>query len=799
MRPPSLIRHPSATLSRPTRAAIGIRTGGNRRDAAANAVAQTQTPPQQQTRPPRPPRPPPPPLPFFSDLGLDRCSAARKDAALLAELSGRRGATAIVVRGGDALTMTMEAGEAGRGGGESGSGSGSSESGSRGSSENGKEDPDAPASPDLFLARLPLEEARKLLLLLEECEEDSSSPILLGVEVEEGNVSSSSALPAGAPLFAVALPRGPEGDAAAARAVEAAEAAAAAAAREAPPSSSNSPTTSPSFAFAPVRSEGPRMPPRAAAAAALAVGLSSFHSRARFDPATGAATRMASAGHARDAVVVIVEREEGEVEEAGEKKRDEKKEGRKKRRRRPNRSRPRVDPAVLVLASCRDHVLLGRKASWPSARYSLLAGFAELGETLEQAAERELAEEAGVVVCSSSSSSSSNSSSSLPLPPASRYLGSQPWPFPSSLMVAMRVDVDPLVVAASSLEEEEEEEEEEERGGAGGGEEQEEEEEEEEEEEQPPSPLSPLSPSEVAAAAWPSRSLPAAAPLDGELEDVRWFPAEVVREACGSAAARCGLRLPGRHALARTVLSRWAAEAAEEAEEAEASSVSQASPSSSSSPSSPSSSSPPPSSFSRAFFTSLFSSEAFPCVPRSLPESDEKEGGAGVPFELFRVRRGRGRSREEEESGGGGGGGGGETALALRWLDTKVEGEEEGEQDRERLIRAVELEAISTAGFSVEALGGGEIVFGRKRKAGGKGDGEEEEEEGAGSSRVPPEERRIVLRSSKNSSSSSSSSKNNSKSSLAATPRAATTLLLEVSACLVRRAHPLAEVAVVEE
>ena len=105
--PPSLVRHPS-TLTKPTRAATGIRNGRNWSDAAAKAAAEAAAQP---SRPPEPRRPPPSPRlspaspPFFSDLGLDRCSAARKDAALLAEISSREGATAIVVRGGDALMM----------------------------------------------------------------------------------------------------------------------------------------------------------------------------------------------------------------------------------------------------------------------------------------------------------------------------------------------------------------------------------------------------------------------------------------------------------------------------------------------------------------------------------------------------------------------------------------------------------------------------------------------------------------------------------------------------------------------
>jgi NAD+ diphosphatase len=62
-------------------------------------------------------------------------------------------------------------------------------------------------------------------------------------------------------------------------------------------------------------------------------------------------------------------------------------------------------------------LLLGRKAEWPEGRYSVLAGYVEPGETLEDAVRREIKEEAGVDVLSAS------------------YVASQPWPFPSSLML----------------------------------------------------------------------------------------------------------------------------------------------------------------------------------------------------------------------------------------------------------------------------------------------------------------------------------------------------------------------------
>lgn len=80
---------------------------------------------------------------------------------------------------------------------------------------------------------------------------------------------------------------------------------------------------------------------------------------------------------------------------------------------------PRTDPAVIVAVLNSDgHLLLGRQPSWPTSRYSVLAGFVEVGESLEQTVCREIDEEVGLQVG------------------ALRYLGSQPWPFPRSLMVA---------------------------------------------------------------------------------------------------------------------------------------------------------------------------------------------------------------------------------------------------------------------------------------------------------------------------------------------------------------------------
>jgi NAD+ diphosphatase len=82
---------------------------------------------------------------------------------------------------------------------------------------------------------------------------------------------------------------------------------------------------------------------------------------------------------------------------------------------------PRTDPAVITLVlDDQDRALLGRRAVWPSGWYSTLAGFVEPGETFEQAVVREVFEEAGVRV---------------PVEQV-QYRATQPWPFPSSIMIA---------------------------------------------------------------------------------------------------------------------------------------------------------------------------------------------------------------------------------------------------------------------------------------------------------------------------------------------------------------------------
>jgi NAD+ diphosphatase len=144
---------------------------------------------------------------------------------------------------------------------------------------------------------------------------------------------------------------------------------------------------------------------------------------------------------------------------------------------------PRTDPVVIMLITDGDRALLGRQPSWPAGRYSALAGFVEPGEALETAVAREVREEAGVEVRDV------------------RYVASQPWPFPISLMLGFHATY------------------------AGGD----------------------------------------AAQRDAELEDVRWFTREELRVAARDDVAWIDgpdsdrLLVPPRLAIARYLLDRWLA------------------------------------------------------------------------------------------------------------------------------------------------------------------------------------------------------------------------------------------------
>jgi NAD+ diphosphatase len=119
-----------------------------------------------------------------------------------------------------------------------------------------------------------------------------------------------------------------------------------------------------------------------------AIGILEWHDRHRFSPLTGAATTVERAGW--------VQRDPTTGAEFF----------------------PRTDPAVIMLVhDGADRVVLGRQAAWPPGRFSILAGFVEPGESAEAAVVREVAEEVGLRVTDV------------------RYVGSQPWPFPQSLML----------------------------------------------------------------------------------------------------------------------------------------------------------------------------------------------------------------------------------------------------------------------------------------------------------------------------------------------------------------------------
>jgi NAD+ diphosphatase len=120
---------------------------------------------------------------------------------------------------------------------------------------------------------------------------------------------------------------------------------------------------------------------------AHAVGLLNWHRRHRFCANCGAASEAREAGHVRVCPACGAQHH------------------------------PRTDPVVIMLVTDDERALLGRQAQWPAGRYSALAGFVEPGESLEEAVAREVREEAGVRV------------------DAVRYRSSQPWPFPSSLML----------------------------------------------------------------------------------------------------------------------------------------------------------------------------------------------------------------------------------------------------------------------------------------------------------------------------------------------------------------------------
>ncbi len=143
--------------------------------------------------------------------------------------------------------------------------------------------------------------------------------------------------------------------------------------------------------FRDLRRSAALLPPRDGALLAYARAMTFWHRRHRFCGECGAPTRSEEAGHLR-----VCSRAECDA-----------------------RHFPRTDPAIIVLTrdATGERCLLGRQRAWVPGMYSCLAGFVEPGESLEHAVVREVLEETGVRVA------------------GVEYRSSQPWPFPSSLML----------------------------------------------------------------------------------------------------------------------------------------------------------------------------------------------------------------------------------------------------------------------------------------------------------------------------------------------------------------------------
>lgn len=157
-------------------------------------------------------------------------------------------------------------------------------------------------------------------------------------------------------------------------------------------------------AFEDLREVGPVIPADEGAILAHARGMMFWHHRHRFCGVCGSRTESSHAGHQRNCTNSDC---------------------------RTNHF-PRTDPAVIMLVHQGDRCLLGRTHQFPPRRYSTLAGFVEPGESLEEAVTREVLEETGVRVGDV------------------RYMASQPWPFPASLMlgfhaeaVSTEINIDP--------------------------------------------------------------------------------------------------------------------------------------------------------------------------------------------------------------------------------------------------------------------------------------------------------------------------------------------------------------------
>jgi NAD+ diphosphatase len=200
-----------------------------------------------------------------------------------------------------------------------------------------------------------------------------------------------------------------------------------------------------------IRDRGADLDDRDAGLFVAAIGLLNWHDAHRYSPRTGAETTVRDGGWVREA-----------VDGSGS-------------------MWPRTDPAVIMLVS--DGVpgpagkaLFGRQAAWPAGRYSTLAGFVEPGESAEMAVAREVAEETGVTVTDV------------------RYVASQPWPFPGSLMLGFTALADPAQEVVVD---------------------------------------------------------------EVELEDARWFTRAEVLAARGDSGGESGMLLPMRSSIAYHLISRW--------------------------------------------------------------------------------------------------------------------------------------------------------------------------------------------------------------------------------------------------
>lgn len=148
--------------------------------------------------------------------------------------------------------------------------------------------------------------------------------------------------------------------------------------------------------FQELRGIGPLLSQRDGALLAYARGLAYWHQRHRFCGVCGSPTEIKAAGHQRQ----CISRTCATVQF------------------------PRTDPAVIMRVTCGNQILMARQAIWNPGMHSVLAGFVETGESLEDAVAREVFEEVGLRVHNI------------------KYFGSQPWPFPSSLMLGFTAEAE---------------------------------------------------------------------------------------------------------------------------------------------------------------------------------------------------------------------------------------------------------------------------------------------------------------------------------------------------------------------